>query len=310
MCGYVGGVVDEVRFRSEDGLECIGTLYRPDGDQTSPLPCVVMGNGVSMTRRDGVPRFAERFAGSGFAALAFDFRHLGDSAGEPRHLIDYKRQCADFRAAVSFARSSHGLDPRRIALWGFSLGGGVALACAIDDADLAAAVLLCPLVDGLAFSLAGNLRNNLRVLGLTLRSLIRHEKATLRVAGSGDGPVLLAQAEAAPGFEAVKGHGSSWTNEVCVEPMRPAPRFRPVRGARQVNLPLLICLGSEDTVVPERPIVKVTSRAPAAELRRFPISHFGGFTDGFEAVVAEQVRFLRLHLDVPDAPAGHGSVGH
>lgn len=300
-------MVEEVRFPSQDGQECVGTLYRPDGAPPRPLPCVVMGNGVSMTRRDGVPRFAERFAASGFAALAFDFRHLGDSAGQPRQLIDYQRQCADFRAAVSFARSSHGLDPRRIAVWGFSLGGGIALANAIDDADLAAAVLLCPLVDGLASSLA-DLRNSSRVLGLTLRSLIRREKLTLRVAGSDGGPVLLPQAEAAPGFEAVKGQGSSWTNEVCVEPMRPAPRFRPVRGARRVNRPLLICLGAEDTMVPARPILKVASRAPAAELRRFPINHFGAFIDGFEAVVAEQVRFLRLHLGAPEAQAGHAGA--
>jgi hypothetical protein len=47
-----------------------------------------MANGFSLTRDDGLPAFAERFAGIGVTAFAFDFRYLGASNGEPRQLID------------------------------------------------------------------------------------------------------------------------------------------------------------------------------------------------------------------------------
>jgi dienelactone hydrolase len=117
-----------------------------------------MGNGVSMTRRDGLPRYAERFAAAGFAALTFDFRHLGDSGGEPRQLVDFKRQRTDFAAAVAFARTIDGIDADRVAVWGFSLGGGIAVYVAAGDDRLAAAITLCPGADGLAFTLAAHQR--------------------------------------------------------------------------------------------------------------------------------------------------------
>ena len=77
-----------------------------------------------MRRRDGVHRFAEAFNAAGLVALTYDPRHLGDSDGEPRHLIDVRYQVEDLRAAVSHVRTMDGIDPSGVALWGYSLGGG------------------------------------------------------------------------------------------------------------------------------------------------------------------------------------------
>ncbi len=291
---------EEVRFVSGDG-QCAGTLYRPAAASLGRTPCVVMANGVGMTRRDGIPRFAKRFVDSGIAALAFDFRHLGDSEGEPRQLIDFNRHRADFAAAVAFARSIEEIDRRRVAVWGFSLGGGVALATVIDDRSVAAAVLLCPMVDGLAITLAGNARNTVRLFGAALRAFARREKATLPLTGPAGKTVLFTQPEAAPGFEAVKGEGSLWKNEIRLDPTQPAARFRPARRARQVRCPLLVCLGLEDTIVPARPIERTASRAPEGELRRYSINHFTAFLDGFDAIASDQAEFLTRHLAQPAA---------
>ena len=78
--------VEEMTFRSE-GVDCAATVYRPDAQPGEARPCVVMANGFSLTRDDGLPAFAQRFAGVGITALTFDFRHLGGSGGEPRQLI-------------------------------------------------------------------------------------------------------------------------------------------------------------------------------------------------------------------------------
>jgi pimeloyl-ACP methyl ester carboxylesterase len=285
-------VPEEVRFASGDG-ECAGTLYRPAAASLGRTPCVVMANGVSMTRRDGIPRFAKRFADSGIAALAFDFRHLGDSDGRPRQLVDVDLHRADFGAAVELARSIQGVDDRRVAVWGFSLGGGVALATAIEDPGVAAAVLLCPIVDVLA-------RNNVRLFGAALRALARRQKSRLPLTGPPGTTVLFTQPEAAPGFEAVKGEGSLWSDEIRFDPARPATRLRPARSARRVRCPLMVCLGLEDTIVPARPIERTASEAPRGELRRYPIGHFTPFLDGFDAVASDQAEFLTRHL----APRG------
>ena len=60
----------EVVFYS-GGLSMAGTLYRPEAS-VAPVPCVVMGHGFTLTRQDGIPDYAERFAAAGFAALSFD----------------------------------------------------------------------------------------------------------------------------------------------------------------------------------------------------------------------------------------------
>ncbi len=56
--------VEEMTFRSE-GMDCAARVYRPDVAPGEITPCVVMANGFSLTRDDGLPAFAERFAGSG-----------------------------------------------------------------------------------------------------------------------------------------------------------------------------------------------------------------------------------------------------
>ena len=58
-------------------------------DVASP-PVVVLGHDLGATREMRLDAFAERFAQVGFAALAFTYRHFGDSGGHaitvaPRH---------------------------------------------------------------------------------------------------------------------------------------------------------------------------------------------------------------------------------
>lgn len=70
-------------------------------NESPPHPCVVLAHGIGGIRSAALPDFAIRFAAVGIAALTFDYRHLGTSAGEPRGLIDIRRQRADDRAAIS-----------------------------------------------------------------------------------------------------------------------------------------------------------------------------------------------------------------
>ena len=64
------------------GEACAAWLYLPVTDQ-APVPVVVMAHGLSGTRRDRLGSFAKRFAAEDSAALVFDHRGFGDSAGEP-----------------------------------------------------------------------------------------------------------------------------------------------------------------------------------------------------------------------------------
>jgi cephalosporin-C deacetylase-like acetyl esterase len=79
----------DVEFPS-DGQLCRAWLYLPEG--TGKYPVVVMGHGLGCIREMGLNAFVEHFCAEGYAVLAFDYRHFGASEGEPRQLLDIKRQ--------------------------------------------------------------------------------------------------------------------------------------------------------------------------------------------------------------------------
>ena len=131
------------------GVPCAAWLYRPEDSAGGPVPCVVLASGFSGTRDQRLDAFAERFAQAGLAALVFDYRHFGDSGGEPRQLLDIGRQLADWQAAIGYARTLDGIDPARIALWGSSFSGGHVMALAARDPAVAAVVSQVAFADGL-----------------------------------------------------------------------------------------------------------------------------------------------------------------
>lgn len=285
---------EELMFPS--GSEhCAATLCRP-ADPDGATPCVVMAQGFSLTRRDGAPRYAEGFARAGLAALTFDYRHFGDSTGEPRQLTDHVRQREDLAAAVDLARSLDGIDPDRIVVWGYSFGGGHALDHASRDARLAAAILHFPFLDGRAAMRQADPVTALRVTGATLGALVRRRLVHLPATGPPRSRAMLTQEEAEPGFDAVRASGSLWRNEFRARPTQPVFTYRPVKVAGRVRCPLLACLGERDTIAPGPAIVRTAKQAPRGTLRRFDQAHFDAFLDGYDDVFVAQVAFLERHV--------------
>ena len=125
--------------------QCAAWLYRPAG-ATKP-PVVVMAHGFGGTRDVTLPAFAEHFAREGIAALVFDYRSFGASGGAPRQLVDPWKHLEDWRAALAFVRVQTQLDGARVALWGTSLGGGLALVTGASEANVRAVVAQVPQID-------------------------------------------------------------------------------------------------------------------------------------------------------------------
>src|SRR3954451_13925157 len=100
---------EELRIPVE-GDRVAAWLFRPDGAEGSS-PCVVLGTGLADVRDQHLDDFAERFAAAGICSIAFDYRHFGDSEGEPRFLMNPERQRQDWRAVIARARSLDFVDP-------------------------------------------------------------------------------------------------------------------------------------------------------------------------------------------------------
>jgi len=285
-----------VRVPTASGDSLAATLRRPAG-AAGAAGCVVLGSGLSCVRDQGLDAYAERFAAAGFAALSFDYRHFGESEGEPRSLMSAGRQREDWRAAIGWARGLEGVDPGRIALWGFSLGGGHVQALAASEPGIAAAICVAPVVGGVRSLLHIGGPGHVVRIGLAgvrdgLRALRGAEPYRVPAAGPPGSLAVLNSPGSLPGFESVSGPDSSWRNELCARAAL-APPYRLARKARGIPCPILYCIAEQDDINPPALGRCAAEAAPRGELRLYPGGHFAAFGgETLERMSADQVEFL------------------
>jgi pimeloyl-ACP methyl ester carboxylesterase len=252
-----------------------------------------MAHGFSLTRHDGLPAYAERLAEAGIAVLVFDHRYLGDSGGEPRQRFRKRDQLQDWRAAVAHARTLDGVDPQRVVLWGFSFSGGHVVETAAADGGVAAALVLCPMVDGLARALATPPALSAWLTPRALADQFGRHNLVAVTGQSGEHAAMTLPGEA-DGFHAAVPEGSPWRNEISPAVFLTVALHRPLARARSLRMPLWVGLGEQDVSVSRGAVERLAARAPRGELHRYPYDHFGAFLgDGPQLVGGDQVDFLR-----------------
>jgi dienelactone hydrolase len=289
----------DVSFRSGEDT-CAAWLYLPTG-VTSP-PVVILGHGLGGTREMRLDAFAERFAQAGIAALAFTYRHFGDSGGHPRQLLSIKRQLADWDAAIAWAKTRRDVDGTRVAVWGSSFGGGHSITVAARHPELKAAVSQCPFTDGLASARALGPISSLKLLPAVAKDyvsmLLRRQPVTIPIAGPPGSLALMNAPDALPGYEALIPAGTTFVNEAAARVVPTITAYRPGRAAKKVSVPILFCISNTDTVTPPTQTLAYARTAPRGEIKRYDAGHFDFYTGkAFEALVGDQVEFLtrRLH---------------
>ncbi len=296
-----------VEFTS-GGVPMAGVHLRGEGDafldENGRRPCVVLGHGFAGTIDSGLLPFAERFAAAGLDALAFDYRHFGASAGEPRQLLSIPEQLEDYAAAIGFARELPEVDPARIVLWGTSFSGGHVVAAAVADGAVAAVVSQVPAMDGRATLLAlmryagpGQLA---KVIAAALRDTLAERRGKqpvmLPVVGPPGTLAAMSSADAEPGYRAIA--GPSWRNEVTARFGLTAGLYRPGLKAAGLPCPILIQIADRDAVAPPAAAQEAAWLATGrAEVRTYPVGHFDVYRGApFEQGVADQLHFLTRHL--------------
>lgn len=198
----------------------------------------------------GLAPYAERFVAAGYAALIFDYRHFGDSQGQPRQLLSIGRQREDWTAAVKYARGLDGIDPDRIALFGTSFSGGHVLAVAAKDARIAAVISQCPFTDGLASSLklnpAATAGVGVRATADITKAVFRGQPVLVPLAAAPKKVGLMNSADALPGYTALVPQDSTFRNEVAARIGALILLDRPGRFATKVTAPVLFCVCDND----------------------------------------------------------------
>lgn len=249
--------------------------------------------------------FAARFSAAGYACLVFDYRHFGDSEGQPRQLLDIKLQLADWAAAIAFARTLPGIDTDRIALWGTSFGGGHVIESAARLPGIAAAIAQCPFTDGIASVRAINPLTAARITARALRDTVGarlgRDPVMIATAGRPGDVAMMTAPDSYPGYLALVPDGEELRNEVAARIGVKLPLYRPGRSAANIKCPILFCVCESDTVAPAQATLRHAAKAPRGEIKRYPEGHFAIYLGAaFERVVADQIAFLDRHLK----PAG------
>lgn len=281
------------------GIRCAADLYRPAGVERPPV--VVMAHGFAAERSFGLPEFARRFAQAGLAVLLFDYPGFGGSDGRPRHVVSYRRQRKDWKAAVQYARTIDGIDPSKIALWGSSYSGGHVIVTAATVPGIAAIVAQVPAVD---------VPKSSRILGAgfvfravmhagwdLLRSLLFLSPHYVPVFGPPERFAMLNRPGCEEGYRRLVPEGSAWQNRCAAREMLLSLMNRPVRFAGRVACPALVVVALQDQLLPPRTATKAAALMPHATVVNSAGDHFAPyFGEEFERLVAVQTEFLRRHL--------------
>lgn len=275
----------DVEIRSGDDV--VAAWFYPAATTAERAPCVVMSHGFSLTRSDGLSPYAEAFAAAGTHALVFDPRYLGDSGGQPRQRFRIDTQQQDWQAVVRHAHERPDVDPERVGAWAYSFAGGiVADLLGRRRLDISAAMLVCPMLDGLRRTRSVPTKEVLRLLPYAFRDRLGRHVTVPVTAEPGDLGAMTLPGEAI-GFAASVPPGSAWRNEISVGVLLGLPLFRPVRRADRVAVPLWLGRCADDITVDAAAIESAAANAPRGELHDFPGAHFAPFTGEVTTEVIE-----------------------
>lgn len=273
---------------------CSGWLYRPD--RPAEPPVVVMAGGLGGDRAFGLPNYAERLAEAGYAVFLFDYRHHGDSGGDPRNLVDPARQRADWEAAIEGISRRDGLDDSRLVLWGVDLGGGHVLDVAADDPRVRAVVAQTPVLSGRAFL-------GTRGYGFLAKAVLSGVRDRLQslllgphvvpVTADPEEFALVSTPGARRGYLDTVPPDSEWVNETPARSLLNLVRFSAGADLDDVACPVLLVGGTRDDVVPVDSFADVADDLADATFVSLPVGHFDAYEgSGLDHVVGHGIAFL------------------
>jgi len=125
---------EDVSFTTNDSTLLKGWLIKPP-DSSGPVPAIIICHGLGANKSDFTD-LAVSLMRRGYLVLTFDFRAHGESGGGRSSLGLLEQK--DIAAALGYLHARKEADPKRIGVFGFSLGGAAAILAAAGTGKFAA----------------------------------------------------------------------------------------------------------------------------------------------------------------------------
>jgi uncharacterized protein len=299
----------DVEFTSK-GVRCAGWLFVPDdADKGQPRGGVVLAHGMGAVKEMYLDRFGEAFAAAGLVALVFDYRHYGNSDGEPRELLVPALQHEDYKNAITWLGRHPLVDASRIGVWGTSFSGGHVLHLAAVDRRIKAVVAQVPAVDMWA--------NAQRVADPVLLDSFVNGLAAARVARYPEDEPERFPFSAPSGQVAFQSddethdwlirtrdeRAPSYVNEVVLESLEHILSYTPGANAHRIgNTPVLVVLAEDDRWTPNDLVLEAVGRMTGpTEVLTVPGGHYSVYDGpGHDEAARAAAAFLAKHLNIEE----------
>jgi len=280
----------------------VGYWHWPEETEI-PHPVIVMGHGFGTEWRFGTAETIGDFTRAGFAVVTFDYRHYGESGGRPRQLLSVARQLVDWRKVLAHVRPDTRIDPKRLVVWGSSLGGGHARSIAAEDHGISAVLAQVPHCNALASLNNIDRSSVLRTTGHAfldaLAGLLGKVHTIPIVGGTGDTGAMTFPGWKSEGLRLVP-PDSHWVNSLPARSMLSIIRYSPGKKVDRIRCPVCIHYGLKDLGVPPASVEKAAKRIPHVELHPFDGDHFDVYHGSLrDNLVSTQLGFIRRVFSNP-----------
>lgn len=296
----------EVTFPSK-GMSCKGWLYVPESLPAGRrAPAIVMAHGFSAVKEMFLPSFAEYFVAAGMVVLAFDYRYLGESEGEPRGQVLPWEQQEDYRNAITWLAQQPEVDAGRIGIWGTSYSGGHVLHVGAFDTRVRAVVAQVPAICTWRQLLTMVGREGLKAL-LELVGTDRLTRFTtgavnyVKVISTTGEFAALSTPDAVEWFQKASAMlAPTWRNEVTMESIERLLEYDPAGAIDLIApTPLLMIAADQDQLIPLDSVRAAFARAgDPKELLVLPCRHFDVYDTEpfFSRAASAATDWFRTHL--------------
>jgi uncharacterized protein len=241
-----------------DGQTLRGDLYLPRGASASnKVPAVVVGGSLTSVKEQMSASYAQELAKRGIAALAFDYRHYGQSEGQPRQLENVETKKTDLKAAVSFLQTVPSIQAQGISLLGVCTSGGNVIQAAAEDSRVRSVATVAgwfvepsftPMLYGGEAAVAALKTQGNQALVKYQATRVSDTVQTYGMAGSG---AAHAGDHMDYYMNQQRGNIPQWTNAMAVQSWESWLSFDPVAFASRVKVPTMI-IHSDDSALPDQ----------------------------------------------------------